>query len=333
MVDTDTAEQTRGYRRIACEEGVATRTLLEANARLGDIGLPLLTLDGPAAFLAERLIDHDARLAAMDRDGIDLQLLMVSAPGVQVFSPADASALAADVNDELAELCRSHPTRFAALAAVAPHDPLVAAAEVERAVRELGLRGAVVNSHTQGVYLDDPASFPLLEALEALEAPLYIHPREAPAPMRPFLAGPAVEGAVWEYAVEVGTHVLRMIGAGVLDRFPRLQIVVGHMGEGLPFWLPRIDNRYLASVHGPRRAELLPSEYIHRQVSITTSGMNFLEPLRLAIDVLGTGKVLYASDYPFEEQGAAVAAIEAMPLDEAQRRALFETNAARVFSL
>jgi 5-carboxyvanillate decarboxylase len=200
-------------------------------------------------------------------------------------------------------------------------------------VGELGLKGAIVNSHTFGVYLDDPATFPLLEAIESLQVPLYIHPRETPAPMRQYLTGPAVEGATWEYAVEVGTHLLRMVGAGVFDRFPRLTVVVGHMGEGLPFWLPRIDNRYLASVHGSRPAELLPSEYIRRQVFVTTSGMNFLEPLRLTIDVLGIDRVLYASDFPFENQGEAVRAVEEMPLDSADKRALFETNPARVFDV
>lgn len=323
----------RDYRRIACEEGFATAELLAANARLGDIGVPLLTLDGPAKHLARALLDTDARLAAMDRDGVDMQLLMVSAPGVQVFPPAEASALARSINDEVSDLCRRMPDRFAALAAVAPHDPRAAAAEIERAVTRLGLRGAVVNSHTDGVYLDDEASFPLLEALEALRVPLYIHPRDAPAPMRPFFQGPAVAGASWEYAVEVGTHLLRMIGAGVFDRFPRLTVVVGHMGEGLPFWLPRIDNRYQASVHGARTAELLPSEYLRRQVFVTTSGMNYEAPLRLTLDVLGRDRVLYASDYPFEEQGPAVEAVERMSLEAGERRAIFETNAVRVFGL
>lgn len=323
----------RGYRRIACEEGVSTRTALEANRRLGDIGVPLLTLDGPAKVLAESLVDHEARLEAMDRDGIDVQVLMLASPGVQVHPPLEATALSRAINDEISDLCRSHPTRFSALAAVAPNDPVGAVREVTRAIGDLGLCGVIINSHTGGVYLDDPATYPLLEAIEALRVPLYIHPREVPGPMRPFLRGPAVGGATWEYAVEVGTHVLRMIGAGVFDRFPELTVVIGHMGEGLPFWLPRIDNRYLVSTREPRPMQLLPSEYVARNLFITTSGMNYAEPLRLALKVMGPDRVLYASDFPFEDQGDAVRAVEDMSLEATVKKSLFEENAVRVFGL
>jgi len=323
----------RNYRRIACEEGVATRTLLDANARLGDIGVPLLTLDGPAAELARSLIDHEARLAAMDRDGVDMQVLMVSAPGVQVHSAADSRVLARDVNDEIADLCAQYPDRFAGLACFSPRDAATAAAEIRRAVGERGMVGAIVNSHTAGVYLDDPTTWDVLAEIEDLGVPLYIHPRDSAPGLRSVLAAPGVEGAIWEYAVEVGTHVLRMIGAGVFDRFPRLQVVIGHMGEGLPFWLSRLDNRYLAATPGHRRVELLPSEYLRRQVVVTTSGMNVEGPLRLTVDALGLDRVLYASDYPFEDQSAAVAAIEGMGLSVQERRALFQDNPTRVFAL
>lgn len=327
----DSAE--RPYRRIACEEGVTTRALLDANASVDAGGVPLLTLDGPARRLATRLIDHEARLAAMDEDGVDMQLLMVSAPGVQVFDAVTATQLARDVNDELAELCASHPDRFAALAAVAPHDPRGAPDEIARAVGKLGLRGVVVNSHTHGLYLDDPLFIPFLEALEDAGVPLYIHPRESPAPMRPYFEGAATEGAAWEYAVEAGTHFLRMVGAGVFDRHPRLRVVLGHMGEGLPFWIPRIDNRFLASLRDARRCERLPSEYVRDHLVVTTSGMNYREPLALALDVLGQDGVLFAADYPFENQGDAVDGVEQMGLPDDVKRALFESNAVRVFNL
>jgi 2,3-dihydroxybenzoate decarboxylase len=143
-----------------------------------------------------------------------------------------------------------------------------------------------------------------------------------------------VSGAAWAYGIEVGTHALRLIGSGVLDRFPDVQIVIGHMGEGLPFWLPRIDNRYQARLgFEPSTLKLLPSEYIRRNFHVTTSGMNYYPQLRMTIDVLGMERVLYATDYPFEKQAEAVAAVEAMPLSSQEKAILFETNAERVFKL
>jgi 5-carboxyvanillate decarboxylase len=146
-----------------------------------------------------------------------------------------------------------------------------------------------------------------------------------------------VSGPAWAYGVEVGTHVLKLIGAGLFDRFPGLKIVVGHMGESLPFWLPRIDNRYVAMrgvmFGSARPIRRMPSDYIRENVWVTTSGMNYWPQLRMTLNVLGADRVLYATDYPFEAQGEAVQLVEAMPLDAAGKKALFEDNATRVFKL
>jgi 2,3-dihydroxybenzoate decarboxylase len=328
----------RSYRRIACEEGFLSPGVLEENTRTKVPGVPLITADGPAAGLARALVDlGDHRLAAMDADGIDVQLLLLSSPGVQAFDTASAVTLAAEANDYAAEACRRHPTRFAALAAFAPQDPAATAKELERAIHRLGLKGAIVNSHTGNEYLDLPKFWPIFEAIEALEVPLYIHPREPAAGMREIMAGPVAGGAAWAYGVEVGTHVLKLISGGVFDRFPKLRIVIGHMGESLPFWLPRIDNRYVAMrgamFGGATPMKRMPSEYIRENIWVTTSGMNYWEPLRLTLDVLGADRVLYATDFPFEKQGEAVAFVEAMPLTSAQKKTLFEDNARRVFGL
>jgi 2,3-dihydroxybenzoate decarboxylase len=328
------AGSTRPYRRIACEEGFLSPGVLAHNAVSSTPDLQLITETGPAAFLARSLIDlGEARLAAMDADGVDMQLLLLSSPGVQTFDAATATALAAEVNDYASAACARCPARFAALAALAPQNPNGAVHELERAMKLPGIKGAIVNSHTHGEYLDAPKYLPIFEALEALDAPLYIHPREPAGPMNAMMAGPVVGGPAWAYAVEVGTHVLRLIQSGLFDRFPQLRIVIGHMGEALPFWLPRIDNRYRFNLRGPSTLRRLPSEYIRENLWVTTSGMNYWPQLEMTMKVLGPDRVLYATDYPFEDQGEAIRMAEAMPLSPAQKQALFESNAAKVFKL
>ena len=326
----------RPYRRIACEEGFLSPEVLAANARTSVAGIPLITADGPAGGLARLLVDlGPGRIARMDAAGVDVYLLLLASPGVQVFDRETAVALAADANDWAADACARFPTRLAALTTVAPQDPAAAAREIERGMSRLSMKGALVNSHTFGEYLDQKTFWPIFEAAEALDAPIYIHPCEPPAGMREIMSGPVAGGPAWAYGVEVGTHVLRLIGGGVFDRFPRLRIVVGHMGESLPFWLPRIDNRYLAMrgtmFGGARPMQRLPSDYIRENLWITTSGMNYWPQLRMTLEVLGPDRVLYAGDYPFEDQAEAVDFVEAMPLSVDQKTALFQDNAARLF--
>lgn len=335
---TSSGAAARPYRRIACEEGFLSPAVLAQNARTSVPGIPLMTADGPAAALVRALVDiGPGRIGLMDADGVDVQLLLLASPGVQVFDPQTAVALAADANDWVAEGRASFPTRLAALTTVAPQAPEAAAKEVERGMIRLGMKGVLINSHTGDEYLDQPKFWPILEAAEALDAPIYIHPREPASGMREIMAGPVVGGPAWAYGVEVGTHVLKLIGAGVFDRFPRLRIVIGHMGEALPFWLPRIDNRYLAMrgsmFGGARPMQRLPSDYIRENIWITTSGMNYWPQLKMTLDVLGADRVLYATDYPFETQAEAVGFAEAMPLTAAGKKALFEDNAVRVFGL
>lgn len=190
--------------------------------------------DAAARTLLPRLLDVDAgRLADMNANGVDMHLLSLGMPGVQLFDTTTAITLARLSNDRLSETVRGHPGRFAGLACFAPQDPRAAANEMERGINTLKLSGFLVNSHTGNGYLDEQRYWPILEAAEALDAPLYIHPR-APsdgmaAPFRDY----RMEGAIWGYGVEAGTHAVRLMLSGVLDRFPRLRIVLGHMGEAL----------------------------------------------------------------------------------------------------
>lgn len=339
-------------RRIAVEEGFTLPEVWTAARRvLGDrvreepgeafvFGLtapaPRSGPAGPPPWLQDLMDLDERRLADMDACGIDMQLLLLASPGVQIFEAGEARDLSMLANDRLASAVARHANRLAGLAAIPPQDPLFAAAELERAVRTLGLRGAVINSHTGGEYLDGERFEPILDAAERLEVPIYIHPRApSPAMVGPYLDQGLV-GAIWGYAVEVGLHALRLIFSGTLDRHPRLRLVIGHMGEGIPFFLDRIDTHYGYGAGWGRRSRPLrrrPSEYFREHFCVTTSGMNWAPALRLAIDTLGSERVLFAADYPFEDANAAVERISAFPMTHVERTAIEADNARRVFGL
>jgi 5-carboxyvanillate decarboxylase len=318
----------RRYRRIATEEGFQTAEVQAMNEKLGRGGV------GRRGDLSERLRDiGEGRIHGMDMDGIDMQLLLLSAPGVQIFDAATAVPLARNVNDEMAEACRRYPTRFAGLTTIAPQDPAAAAVEFERGMHKLNMKGALINSHTFDEYLDDKKFWAIFEAAEALNAPIYIHPRDAVSGMQHYMAS-WMTGAAWSYAIEVSTHVLRLMAGGVFDRFEKLQIVIGHMGEGIPFWMSRLDNRYLDNIgNRPKPMKRLPSEYFLDHFHITTSGMNYKEPMADSKARIGLDRILYATDYPFEKQGEAVGFAENLGLTEAEKMKFFQTNAERVFKL
>jgi len=326
-----------GYRRIATEEGFTLPEIdaaaAAANRATGGAGMP----NDPAVREAFRSAARDlgtGRIAAMDAAGLDVALLSLGSPGVQTFPAAQATELARLANDRVAAAVRAHPSRFAALATVAPQDPGAAAQELERAIRTLGLNGALINSHTNGEYLDAPKFRPILEALQSLDVPLYIHPRE-PAPAMAGLNLPGFNVG-WGYAVEVGTHVLRLIAAGIFDELPRLKIVIGHMGEMLPFYFDRLDNRYQWEWRFRGRTpplKMKPSDYFHRNIWLTTSGVNYPQPLRYTIDRVGLDRVMFAADYPYEDMHRDVQAIEAMRLSLSEKRKLFDTNASSLFRI
>lgn len=293
--------------------------------------------DGPVAEkVHSRLVDlGPGRIAEMDADGIDMAVLSITSPGVQVFDSITATRLASNANDVLAAAVAAHPTRFAGLAAIAPQYPEGAAKELERAAQSLGMKGYLINSHTMGEYLDDKKYWPIFEAAQALNMPLYLHPREpAPSMVTPFLDY-GLYFAGWGFAVETATHALRLIMCGVLDHFPKVKIVLGHMGEGLPFWLQRIDNRYLLQVKigAVKKLPRLPSEYFHDHFYITTSGVMSSPALRLSIEVMGEDKIMFAADYPYESVKDGVKFMDEVEVTEVQRRKIYADNATRIFGL
>jgi 2,3-dihydroxybenzoate decarboxylase len=277
----------------------------------------------------------DERIKAMDDDGIAMQVSLAAGIGIQDIDPIQGGELAALSNDRLAEMVGKYPTRIAGLACFAPRDAGRAAQELERSVKKLGLKGGIVNSHSLGEYLDDKKFWPIFETLQALDVPLYIHPRDpSPQMIKPFEVMGFKVG--WSWAAEVGTHIIRLIGNGVFDQFPHLKIVIGHMGEGLPFFIDRIDNRYFWEYEMAGIAPRLkrkPSDYIRENIAVTTSGMNYPGPLLLTIQTLGIDNVLFAADYPFETVRDAVEAVDNLALADSDKEKLYSLNAKRVFRL
>lgn len=341
---------TPNYVRIAAEEAWAPPEILDRYRKLlaerpasWDPGFRslwgfFLGATPRATQLVERIQDLGARrIADMDASGIAKQLVFLTAPGVQVFDPSTAASLARDLNDQLSEQMKKNPDRYATLAAIAPHDPRSAAKELHRSI-SLGMKGAVVNSHTQGEYLDDPKYWEIFEAAEALDVPIYLHPNTPPPAMiEPFLPR-GLDGAIYGFAVETGLHLLRIVVAGVFDRFPQLKVVVGHLGEGLPFWLFRLDFMHASMVRsrryeGAQPLKHPPSHYLKTNVWVTTSGMQWAPAILFCQQVLGVERVLYAMDYPYQFVPEEVKVTDELPISDADRKKLYQTNAEEVFRL
>ncbi|MGH9689155.1 MAG: amidohydrolase family protein [Candidatus Acidiferrales bacterium] len=338
------------YLRIAMEEAYAPpeliqrwRALLEKGANLdpGFVGQwgYFLGESPRAKGIVSRLQDLDEqRIRDMDDTGIAHQVLSLTNPGVQVFDADTGTALATSFNDQLAEAIRKRPDRFSGLAAIAPQNPAAAAKELERGVRKLGLKGAIINSHTQGQYLDDPKFWEIFAAAESLDVPIYLHPNTPSARMYEPFAEWGLEGAIYGFAIETSLHLLRIIFAGVFDRFPKLRLVMGHLGEGLPYWLFRIDFFHAANVATGRypkvkKLQQKPSEYIKDSVWVTTSGMAWAPPILYCQNVLGTDRVLYAMDYPYQFVPAEVRVTDDLPISNADKKKLYQSNAETVFKL
>jgi 2,3-dihydroxybenzoate decarboxylase len=349
-IRADGAASRPSLRRIATEEGFNIPEVAQATARIlpgigarepGEAAIfgvdrPRSGDEGPPPWLHQLSDIGAGRIADMDGAGIDMQVLLLSSPGLQMLDAGEARDLAQLANDRLADAIRKHPARFAGLAAIPPQDPAFAARELERAVKSLRLNGGIINSHTGGHYLDEAPYRPILEAAASLQVPIYIHPR-APSPQ---MVGPYLEygmvGAIWGYAAETSVHALRLIFSGVFDQLPRLRFVIGHMGEGIPFFLDRIDTHYAAGGgrrFGSKPLSRPPSQIFRDHFTITTSGMNWGPALRLALETLGADRIMFAADYPFENARTAVARIDALGLDQNTLASFYHRNAQRVFGL
>jgi 2,3-dihydroxybenzoate decarboxylase len=281
-----------------------------------------------------RLTDFgEMRLVAMDEAGIDRAVLGLAGPGVQAErDTATALRRAHAGNDFLAAQIERRPNRYCGFAHLAMQDPRAAAAELERCMRELKFCGAMINGHTNGRYLDDPALDPFWERAEALDALVYLHPVDpiTPAPVLDGYKG--LRRATWEWTFETGSHALRLIFGGLFDRFPRARVGLGHLGETLPFLLWRFDSRAGPNFYAIKLGKA-PSQYFKDNFIVTTSGMCSAEPLNCAIAALGHERVMFAADYPFESAQEAGAFLDEVAIAEPVRRAIAAENAAKYLGL
>jgi 2,3-dihydroxybenzoate decarboxylase len=317
---------------------------LYESGSLGDPGFDSLwgfyssSMAARPVFIREKLADLGAmRIADMDATGIDHQILALTSPGVQVFDKAEAVSLARASNDILNDAVHKHPTRFSGMVAIAPQAPELAAQELERCSK-FGFKGVIINSHTHGEYLSDPKFWAIFEAAEAMNLPIYLHPNTPPKNMiQPFVEA-GLDGAIFGFGVETGLHLLRIITAGVFDRFPKLQIIVGHMGEALPYWMYRLDYMHSAGIKAARYESMKPlkkkvSDYLKENVYITNSGVAWEPAIKFAQQVIGVDRVMYAMDYPYQYAPQEVVDLDNMDMDIATKKQFYQGVAEKVFKL
>jgi 2,3-dihydroxybenzoate decarboxylase len=285
---------------------------------------------------SRRMLDlTDERLSLMDESGLDMQVLSLNSPGIQAEQDSVVAVKSAgSVNDLLAEVIAKHPDRFAGFAALPLQDPQAAANELERAVTQLGLKGALVNAHTNGKYLDDPSFRVVWERAEGLDVPIYLHPANGYDSPHVLDGHPQLVGPMWSWGADTAAHALRLVFGGVFDDFPNAKLMLGHMGEGLPFWLWRLDSRW--DFHDHRGIELKrerPSEYLRHNLYLTTSGVCAAAPLLCALLAVGADHILFGTDYPFEEISVATEFLDHAPISEADRAKISHANAERLLRL
>ena len=290
----DALYKNKGYPRLVEDKAVKTRRMYftaDAAEPFSDVLLGNLRDVG------------EKRLKSMDEASVDVQVLTLTAPGVESLEPEMGTALAKSSNDKLAEIIQKYPDRFSGYAALAPKKPQESARELERAINELGLKGWKTHSNYGDSYLDEKIYWPILAKVEELDVPIYLHPT---APIIPQLGtyGFALAGAPFGFGVETSMAMMRLVLSGVFDAFPNLKVILGHLGEGLPFILQRIDFPYVRphfKTDPGARPELKkkPSDYLKHNMFITTSG-NYLEPAFMcAKEAMGIERILLGTDFPY----------------------------------
>ena len=319
-------------RTITLEEHFVTRDFLKAT--VSD------SADTPEYMqrLQAQLLDlGEGRIRAMDEGGVDLQILSLAAIGVDSLSPADQTSVLRGVHDELASAIQAYPDRLKVFCTPALKEPANAVRELERTVKIPGFVGMMIDGTIDGKFLDAPEFFPILEAAESLDVPVYIHPAPPPQPVKtayysglPGDTGHLLSIAGWGWHSETAIHVLRLILAGVFDKLPKLQVIIGHMGEGIPYALARTNGVLTpASKHLKRSI----AETFQQQVHVTTSGYFTKPPFDCAREVLGLDRLMYSVDYPFSPNTKGRDYLATLNLNEAELAQLTHTNAEKLLKL
>ncbi|RPJ54883.1 MAG: amidohydrolase [Dehalococcoidia bacterium] len=315
-------------KRIAIEEHFTTKESFHGSPVIGSGKNP------------DDISNIPKRLQDMDESGIDMQVLSFVFNG-ESLEAGTAIGIVKRANDELAALVQQYPRRFAGFASIALHDPAAAADELERAVTHLGLKGTMIFSTYRGEYLDDQKYRVILERAEKLGVPVYLHPGHPPKDMiKPFMTYPILSGSMFGYAVETGLHAMRLICSGTFDRFPGLKIILGHLGEGLPFWLWRMDNRWQREKDTVYNSDVAsgkllrrPSQYLKDNFYVSTSGMFWPPALQFVQSVLGADRIMFGVDYPQESSIEAVKAIESCSFSDADKAKIFHLNAEKILAI
>ena len=327
------SEETTTMRIITLEEHFATPGFLDGPGQ--DLKNAALKFEGRATRLIEQLTDiAGKRLALMDAAGIDMQVLSLTSPGTEQLDAADAIALSREVNDFLAEGVKKNPQRFAGFATLPTAAPDQAAAELEKRIKSGGFVGAVINGHNRGRYLDDKFFWPILESAEALNAPIHIHPTRPPQPVvDAYYSGfsPLLDDMFaspgWGWHIETAVHVIRLVLGGAFDRFPKLQLVIGHLGEGLMSMFQRLDNMTPAMT----KLKKPITSYLRENVHYTFSGFNFPATFLDLLLEVGVDRIMFSVDHPYQSMALGKAFLEQIPVSSADRERIAHGNAEKLF--
>jgi len=274
------------------------------------------------------------RLAHMDAAGVDVQVLSFGSPGPQAFGAEVAIPMARDANDRLYQAIQKNPARFAGFAALPTADPEAAAQELERCVSKLGFKGAMIHGHTRGSFLDERKYWTIFERAQALDVPIYLHPTlPHPDAVKAYFEGyEELARAGWGFAVDTSCHFLRIVFAGVFDAYPRLRIILGHLGEGLPFAMHRLNDHTWRSA-ARRGLKKTPLQYMRDNLLVTTSG-NWYEPAFLCtLLALGADNILFAIDWPYEANKTGIEFLRKISISDGDRQKIAHLNAERLLGL
>jgi predicted TIM-barrel fold metal-dependent hydrolase len=282
--------------------------------------------------LLHQLLDMgEKRLQKMDECGIDVQALSLSAPGIEQFDPATGTALARKTNDLLFDVTRRYPGRFMGYAALAPKNPKAAVDELERAVTELGFKGWNTHSNYGETFLYDRSYWPILQRAEKLGVPVYIHPTVSASPMMQGY-GFALAGTPLGFGVDATQCMLGLIYGGIFDQCPKLTVILGHLGETLPYFFSRLDSAFMRQIDPEARPKIekKPSEYFQNNVFITTSGNYYQPAFMCAYETMGKDRILLGTDYPYEDIEECMEFLERLPIQKEDKDRIYGLNAKRL---
>jgi predicted TIM-barrel fold metal-dependent hydrolase len=284
--------------------------------------------------IAENLDLGASRIAHMDAAGVDVQVLSFGSPGPQAFAADVAIPMARDANDRLHEATKKYPGRFYGFAALPTADPLAAASELERCVKQLGFKGAMLHGHQQGEFLDAPKYRVMWKKAEALGVPVYLHPAlPHPQVVKAYFEGyEELARAPWGFAIDTSSHFLRLVFSGLFDDCPKLKIILGHLGEGIPFAMHRLDTHARAAAER-RGLKKTPLEYFRENLLVTTSG-NWYEPAFVCtLLAMGIDSMLFAIDWPYESNKVGMEFFNKLSLNDADKHKLAHGNAEKLLRL